>query len=437
MNRIILVSILLVLALAVPWPQPLHAVSQTSDTSVLYVSPLKSSGPVLSRFSINVSLNLTPIEAINYYEVYVKYDSTVLNATSTGQGNIAQPSQATLLANCINGAGVDCTIKDTLGIVHSAAVYSSTIMGPVNAALFSIQFSVVHNGTSLIEIISQQVLNPGQAPNPNAHPILILVQDGVFSNHGVVSFFNYSPAILLVGQPVYFDASGSFNPDPNPVGTLVTSYSWAFGDGGTNTTKTPLISHNYTSVGRYSVKLVVTAGSTASLNRTLLVVPALGGLRVLVKNSSGGNVGVTVSVLLYNGTSLTSLVKNVTRTASDPGSTLFSNLEPGTYKLAFTGSGIIGYSKDEVVSPGWTTMDTVYLAYPPVTKPPMTPDNSDIGFILSLGAVGGGVSLGVIAIARRRMATKRLRNRPARSRYSIRSRTSLVVSARLPLRMEG
>ena len=63
--------------------------------------------------------------------------------------------------------------------------------------------------------------------------------------------FTISPRLPKEGQVVFFDASGSTDPDGD-----ITAYQWHFGDGVTGAGKT--VNHMFTSAGSYYVELTVT-----------------------------------------------------------------------------------------------------------------------------------------------------------------------------------
>ena len=70
-----------------------------------------------------------------------------------------------------------------------------------------------------------------------------------------VASFIYSPENPIVNESVTFNASASYDPDPD--GEIV-SYEWNFGDGNTTTTVNPIITHAYTAHGTYNITLNVT-----------------------------------------------------------------------------------------------------------------------------------------------------------------------------------
>jgi hypothetical protein len=75
------------------------------------------------------------------------------------------------------------------------------------------------------------------------------------------------PYIGIIGGPLTFDGSGSYDPD----GTI--SYEWDFGDTGTGTGATP--THTYASDGIYTVTLTVTDddGATDTATTTATITP--------------------------------------------------------------------------------------------------------------------------------------------------------------------
>lgn len=88
----------------------------------------------------------------------------------------------------------------------------------------------------------------------------------VTDNQAPGASFVYSPANPVTNQDVYFNASGSSDPD----GTI-TAWAWDFGDGSTGSGET--IAHQYTSTGTYTVVLVVTddSGNSSSTSKTVTV----------------------------------------------------------------------------------------------------------------------------------------------------------------------
>jgi 6-phosphogluconolactonase len=73
----------------------------------------------------------------------------------------------------------------------------------------------------------------------------------VTPNQGPTAQFTFeSPG---AGQPTLFNASGSSDSD----GGTIAAYVWDFGDGSTETTTTPTVSHSYAAQGDYQVTLTV------------------------------------------------------------------------------------------------------------------------------------------------------------------------------------
>ena len=83
-----------------------------------------------------------------------------------------------------------------------------------------------------------------------------------------VAVFAYSPPIPYVREPVFFDASASYDSDG-----FIFSYAWDFGDGNATVILTAEIVHVYVNPGEYNVTLLVmdNLAATNSTSQTLLV----------------------------------------------------------------------------------------------------------------------------------------------------------------------
>jgi PKD repeat protein len=80
--------------------------------------------------------------------------------------------------------------------------------------------------------------------------------------------FTITPEQRVVGEPITFDASASFDSD----GKIVT-YVWYFGDENTTKAEVPTITHSYTVAGEYTVELkVVDDHGIGSSNTTTITV---------------------------------------------------------------------------------------------------------------------------------------------------------------------
>jgi hypothetical protein len=64
--------------------------------------------------------------------------------------------------------------------------------------------------------------------------------------------FTYSPALPTAGDPIVFDATGSYD----MTGHIV-RYEWEFGDGSAANVTSPTTTHAYTEAGDYTVTLTV------------------------------------------------------------------------------------------------------------------------------------------------------------------------------------
>lgn len=394
------IAVLLVLSLLILLPPTPNA--QAGGAPVLYVAPLQTKTNSTS-FSVDLRLNLTTTDTISNWEISLNYNSQVLTATGITLGNLFPPGSVFEPIHCIDGGGTGCGAFDGPGVVHSAVLFrGGNVSGSFyNQTLFSVQFSPTGSpyGSSLLHIFNDSLGSPGRS-YISPYPILHLSEDGIFANHGIAAFFNVAgPAVLLVHQPVYFDASGSFSVN----GASIALYSWSFGDGSSGSGVN--LVHTYSSTGEYVVVLNVTRsdGMVGSIRKTVSIVSALGGLALLVKDLAGNNIPYDVSIVLLNSSVV---VARVTKSSS-VSRLSFSNLAPGTYTVDFSGSSVVSYSKQETVTPGWTTNDTVYLTVVPISNPP------DLRLYIVLAAVGAGLAIGFVGLFRRRRALRMGKARPS------------------------
>jgi PKD repeat protein len=400
--RRVLIILLLAFALLASTRISHPASAQTNDMTALYVSPIKTwSQPSVV---VNVNINLSSADSVAGYEVYMSYNRDVLNASGVQWGNLFPSDRVFNASICINDVGTGCIGGlDNINVVHFNVAYlDGPVYGPVSRTLFSIQFSVLGPGRSVFQFFNDSIFGDAQPPSNLPVSVIHVTWNGIYSNNGLQAFFNVAPAILIVGLPVSFDASSSFNPKNSSAAYYSgLTYTWDFGDGafGRGVT-TP---HSYTSVGSYSASLTVSdsSGVTSSISRVIAVVSAFGTLQIFITDSVGNALSQSVTVKLSN----SSVSETVTRAAGNTGPVTFSKLEAGSYQVDFSGSQIISASRQEKVLEGWTTVDYVGLSVVPTHDP----SRSDIGFYLLLGTLASLPIIGVFLVVRRRALKRKAR----------------------------
>jgi|GEM_PF-4526158 len=429
--RFLLLASIVLLVLSLPgWPaRTVHGLDQ--PVSTVQISPVASCCRLVnSIFSVDVMLILPAGESINGFDVRVNYTGAftpanhgVLQAKSISySSNLFASASSTVLVECIDGTAVQgnsgCPSDDApLGQVHlSEVITGQTVSGPGSGILFSVTFQVTGYGNSLFTIDRANLVNPHPDPsNPQLiNPVLIPVvkHDGVFGNQGVVSFFNYQPVdttitpTIIPNQPVSFDASASFL-GFNGSSTGFRLYSWNFGDGSgvSNVTSGATNTHTFRAPGNYTVSLTVwdARNETGTVIRNVNVLPALGRLSLTVKDQIGTVLRATVRVRVFNSSS--SSVPFVTKTIDNAGGVQFGGLTPGgSYYLVFSGDAVENYSKTEMVQPGLTTYDTVYMS--------LRPAPADYGGLIYIGTILGGLGLVAAAIVYKKRSDKSRSSRP-------------------------
>ncbi|HZY93309.1 MAG TPA: hypothetical protein VFE98_00400 [Candidatus Bathyarchaeia archaeon] len=110
-------------------------------------------------------VNASGINPINGWDIAVVTDANVLTpmTISTAGNLVGTPTE---LANCVNGGAgiafgqpgnIGCGINDGIGIVHSAAVFTSTPKGG-NGTLFTINYLASNNGPGAVLAITNDIL---------------------------------------------------------------------------------------------------------------------------------------------------------------------------------------------------------------------------------------------------------------------------------------
>lgn len=411
--------VLSILPLIISFPgHSVHAQSQ--DVSRVYIDPTSQRVNSMTNIQLNVRINLTSTQ-INALDVRLNYTDAI-----TSIGGVARVksidystgifANGQVIAECVDGVAIiggGCPTGDSPspGQVHFAsALLGSSVTGPLTGALlFTLNVDVKGSGQSIFSFDRAHFVNQGADPNfPNPRFIGIVSWDGVVANStGVVAFFNSepsSPPAYLPNQVVWFNASRSL---PS-LGASLASFTWDFNDtsGGTGISAP----HIFLSPGTFQVKLTVTdsLGQVGYVSRPVVIVDALGGLDLTIKDHARGTARGGVLVQLEN---TTTPVQIFNKTTDFSGGASFRGLSPGQYVLLFSGGGLQAPSPAKfTVSAGLISMDTLYLNFVDPVPP------SDLSGIIFIGTVVGGVALVAVAAFLKRRQSKRLAASPKPSR---------------------
>jgi len=424
-KTISLILFALVVLLAPP-VLPVHAQS----ISKVYVDPVKTNGPVYtpgSRNNITVSvwLDLAAGEMINGIDIELNYTNPhaypfttqVLQGGNTSYANNLFGSSGVVVTECVDGIPVGNTQGDCasgVGQVHFTEFDSSFVYGgQSHLLLFSQNFTVVGNGTSLFSIAFARLANPGSGQFSQSSLVEDYSLAAVFGNSGIVAFFDYWPTtlypVVLPGALVHFNASNSFNTG----NVALSTYSWDFGDGNTGTGVVPP-DHVYQVSGNYSVQLTVTDtnGNKGIVTRVVDVVSGLSTLLVLVKSINANPIGTGVFAELS--TSNRSFVSTL-QVPSAVHQVTFLSLKPGTYNLKIYGGNVENLTRSETIPAGLQVLDTAYVTVD--LPPPLPPNYSDLIFIASL-LLGIGLMLALIAY---KLVKQRRRDSTTATKSSLRN----------------
>jgi len=183
-------------------------------------------------------------------------------------------------------------------------VYSCVAPAPPfdgNGTIVIINFEVVGQGSTDIEFVKVPGVTP-MLSDKDGNPIDFTVKGASIEQAGTpIANFDYWPSVGVVNRAVWFNATLSYDVDG-----YIVQYKWNFGDGNVTSTEKPIISHNYTTAGEFTVSLVVVDNDTISskpVYRTVRVceVRELEVANIIIPtNYTAYDTHVTISVTVEN-----------------------------------------------------------------------------------------------------------------------------------------
>ena len=266
-------------------------VSSAVFSGALLVHPAKAAG------SLNIDPPLIPAQAVgtiamyqvkvfgmdsfNGWDIQVQVNDSIIDPISVSvSGNVlGTPLQEFI--NCVDGGvgggtagNTGCSVKDGLGIAHSAAIFPGSSGDGANGLLFTIKYKVLVTGP---KVYSPIALINDILTNGSGNGVDHVRVHGAYGNPPgqiPVALFTWKPEHPAGLQQVTFNASASY--DPNP-GHKILSYTWDFGDGGRAiTVLTAYYNHTFTSttssyalLGNFTVTLTVTDDLVPHLTGTV------------------------------------------------------------------------------------------------------------------------------------------------------------------------
>ena len=254
LHVMLLASVILGALLMVP-----SSIHHVYAIGTLFIDPPQK-GPFAAGTTFTYRVNVTGMDPFSAWDISVTLtNSSVLTPVSLSVANNILGS-VTEVANCINGVGSGCSIKDGAGVAHSAAAANSGIDVGGSGLLFTITYQVVRSGYSFLRIPTGLDTLGNSAASKVAHSTI----GGLYGTPPPlpVAYFTIAPPSPHPGDNVTLDAS--LSTDPN-AGATITKYEWTLNrvEGGfavTNTTFQPKWVYFIPSdraLGAYFVELVV------------------------------------------------------------------------------------------------------------------------------------------------------------------------------------
>ncbi|MBV1911138.1 MAG: PKD domain-containing protein [Kangiellaceae bacterium] len=206
----------------------------------------------------------------NPSHIYSEVGTYVVSLTVTdnhGAASVAAEVEITVLSSGNNNPPTArFTISSDTVAVNVAVTFDSSSSSDPEGDVLSYSWQFGDGNTSTAANPSHQYSSEGTysvslivsdtlgAQSPSTQQSIVV---SAVSNAAPVASFTASPNPASVGVDVNFDSTNSSDPDGDPL-----TYSWDFGDGNTSVSANPI--HQYSSVGNFSVSLIVTDDSNAS-----------------------------------------------------------------------------------------------------------------------------------------------------------------------------
>jgi len=204
------------------------------------VAPPRNTARVNASFTINIEV--ANVSDLYSWKLNLVWEPDVLNITSVSEGPFLKSGGSTLFNSEVDNSAGQLSANCTLVGVPSGV--SGT------GVLANITFFVRRErDRTMLDLFETQLLNSEDAE------ILHRTIDGVFTNIPPVAIFTYLPATPAVNQPITFNATNTYDLDPDG---FIAGYTWNFGDGNVTSVTNKVITHVYTAIGNYNVNLTAT-----------------------------------------------------------------------------------------------------------------------------------------------------------------------------------